>query len=164
MKTKTTRSCTVPDTLRVSACILVVIPTGVLIISPVSAHPPSDMVLSYNETAKDLQVQITHQVPNPGVHYVQEVAVTINGKAVNTSTYTSQPSPDTFTYHYPVEVAPGDDIEVTARCSLAGSIRRQISMATTAYPIPSAIPGTQKAATGLAPLLGAAVLVMLGKK
>ena len=164
MKTNTTRSCPFHDTLRASACILVIILTGFLIISPASAHPPSDMVLSYNGITKDLQVTITHQVPNPQEHYIREVAVTINGKAVNTSTYTSQPAPDTFTYTYPVAVSPGDDIEVVARCSLAGSISRNLSVAATASPSPSAIPGTQKAAAGLAPLLGAAALVLLGKK
>lgn len=164
MNKNKTRSCPVNDTLRAAVCIIAVILTVCLLISPASAHSPSDMTLSYNENTRDLQVKITHPVPNPQVHYIREVTVAINGKAVNTSTYTSQPAPDTITYTYPVEVSPGDDIEVVARCNLAGSISRHLSVATAAAPSPAALPGTQKAAAGLAPILGAAALVLLIKK
>ena len=134
-----------------------------LVVHPVAAHAPSDMSISYNETSKEVVVTITHQVPNPQVHYIQEVRTTINGKVVNDSRYTSQPMPDTFTYTYPLLPVPGDTIEVTATCSIAGSISRTMYM-----PGPTATPGqpgtpplTQQADLGIIPMLGA-LLVILG--
>jgi hypothetical protein len=145
------------DFLVIAACVW-------LVVHPAAAHAPSDMSISYNELSEQLNVTITHQVPNPQAHYVREVRVTVNGIVVNDSQYTSQPVSDTFTYAYPVLPMPGDTIEVTAFCSITGSISRQMYM-----PGPTATspgqPGTpsltQKAALGIIPMLGA-FLVILG--
>ena len=136
-----------------------------LVVHPASAHAPSDMSISYNELSKELQVTITHQVPNPQAHYVREVRIAINGNVVSDSQYTSQPVSDTFTYTYPVLPTPGDTSEVTASCSIAGSISRQMYMpgptATTSGQPSSPPPLTQKAALGIIPVLGA-LLAILG--
>ena len=136
-----------------------------LLMSPVSAHSPSDMSLSYNELSKELRVTITHAVPDPGGHYINEVTISINGKVVNNSRYTIQPAPNTFTYTYPVETVTGDEIKVTATCSLAGSIVRTWynSGPTASTSSPESQP-TQKAAAGLLPVLGVAAALLIGKK
>jgi hypothetical protein len=143
--------------------ILAAILAGGLSIPPVSAHPPSDMTLTYNELSKDLQVTITHTVPNPQEHYIKEVIVTINGRVVNDSRYTSQPTPDTFTYTYPVMTKPGDEIEVKASCVLYGSLTRQLyttgTLATT--PPPAAVPPATKASEGLFSFAGVAIVLFL---
>jgi desulfoferrodoxin (superoxide reductase-like protein) len=127
-----------------------------LFIPPVSAHPPSDMSVTYLELSKELRVTITHAVPNPGEHYIKEVTVSMNGKVVNDSRYTSQPAPDTFTYTYPIETGTTDEIKVTATCSLAGSLSRTLY---NTGPV-----ATQKAAAGLAPLVAAATAFLIRKK
>jgi hypothetical protein len=148
--------------------ILTVILAGGLSIPLVSAHPPSDMTLTYNELSKDLQVTITHMVPNPQEHYIKEVTVTINGKIVNDSFSTSQPAPGTFTYTYPIDTKPGDEIAVTATCILAGSLTRQLyntgPIATTPQLPAASPPATKAAPAGLLPLLGAAIIVLYRKK
>lgn len=147
--------------------IVVLLLAGCFLTFPVSAHPPSAMVLSYDELSKDLQVTITHPVPDPQNHYINKVIVTINGNVVNDSRYTSQPGPDTFTYTYPVETVTGDEIRVTASCSLAGSLARTLyntgPVATAPAPSPAGQP-TQKAAAGFVPLLGAAAALLIRKK
>ena len=149
--------------LRILAAVLVVC----ILIPPVSAHSPSGMSVTYQELSKELLVSITHAVPNPGEHYIQEVTVAINGKVVNDSRYTSQPAPDTFTYTYPISTVPGDEIKVTALCSLAGSTSRTLHttgpIASAPSPSPKSQP-TQKAAAGLLPLLGVAAVLLIGKK
>lgn len=147
--------------------VLVVILAGGLAIPFVSAHPPSDMTLAYNERSGDLQVTITHTVPNPQEHYIKEVTVAVNGKIVNDSFYTGQPAAGTFTYTYPLDTEPGDEIAVTATCVLAGSLTRQLyntgTIATTPLQ-PAAGPPATKAGAGALPLLGAAVIVLCRKK
>lgn len=149
--------------LLIIAAVLVVC----ILIPPVSAHSPSGMSITYQELSKELLVSITHDVPNPGEHYVNEVTVSINGKVVNNSRYTSQPAPDTFTYTYPVETVTGDEIKVTATCSLAGSIARTLYTTGPIAPASSSSPGsqpTQQAAAGLLPVLGVAAALLIRKK
>jgi hypothetical protein len=139
-----------------------------IVVHPAAAHAPSDMSISYNELSKELNVTIKHQVPNPQAHYVKEVRVTINGNVVHDSQYTSQPSPDTFTYTYPVLPAPGDAIEVTASCSITGSISRTMYIPGSTATAPGQ-PGTplptQKAAEGIVPVLGAFIVFLgIGRK
>ena len=149
--------------LRIIAAVLVV---GILV-PPVSAHSPSGMSVTYQELSKELLVSITHDVPNPREHYIHEVTVSINGKVVNDSRYTSQPAPDTFTYTYPVETVTGDEIKVTATCSLAGSITRTLyttgPIASASSSSPDSQP-TQRATAGLLPVLGVAAALLIGKK
>lgn len=167
MKGSLVTPCSYRSPLTTIFWILTAIPAEGLSIPPVSAHPPSDMTLTYNELSGDLQVTITHRVPNLQEHYIKEVTVTINGKIVNDSFYTSQPAPDTFTYTYPIDTKPGDEIAVTASCVLTGSLTRQLyntgPIATTPL-FPAASPPATKAAAGVLPLLGAAIIVLYRKK
>jgi hypothetical protein len=132
-----------------------------LVVYPAAAHAPSDMSLSYNELSKELVVTITHQVSNPQAHYIREVRVLINVRVIYNSQYSSQPASDSFTYTYPVQPIPGDTIEATAFCSITGSISRQMYMPGPTATVPSQPPLTQKAASGILPMLGA-LLVILG--
>jgi hypothetical protein len=143
--------------------ILFLITGGYSIVTHVAAHPPSDMSVSYHELSRTLVVTITHPVPNPQEHYIKEVTVTINGKIVNDSFYTSQPAPDTFTYTYPIDTKPGDEIAVTATCVLAGSLTRQMyntgPIATT-LPPGAGMPAA-KTSAGLFSLIGVGFAVFL---
>ena len=144
------------DFLAIAACIW-------LVVHPAAAHAPSDMSISYNELSEQLNVTITHQVPNPQAHYVREVRVTINSIVVNDSQYTSQPASDTFTYTYPVLPIPGDTIEVIAFCSITGSISRQMYMpgpTATSPGQPGTPPLTPKSALEIIPMLGALLVIM----
>lgn len=148
---------------RVFVFIFLLAAGGNILVTPVAAHPPSDMTVTYHELLKDLSVSITHSVPNPGEHYIKEVTVAINGKVVNDSRYTSQPAPDTFTYTYPIDTVTGDEISVTATCSLNGSISRTLyntgPIATTP-PFGAGLP-VPKASAGPFSLIGVGVAVFL---
>ncbi len=99
-----------------------------LLPSSVQAHPPSTMTLSYNTSNQTLSVTITHAVSDPSTHYVKSVIVYKNDVKIIHENYTSQPSTDTFTYHYTLEATDGDVIEVTAICSISGQISRSITV------------------------------------
>ncbi len=87
---------------------------------PAAATPPSSVVLSYDQASSVLSVTITHPILNIPEHYIKEVKLTVNGNAVNDSSYTGQAS-DIVTYTYPLALRPGDLVEATAVCSIAGS-------------------------------------------
>jgi len=95
---------------------------------PVSAHSPAEMQLTSDQAAGELVVTISHDVADPVIHYVREVEIRNKGDIVLKESYTTQPAADTFTYRYDLPLAAGDEIEVTARCNIGGSISRQVTL------------------------------------
>jgi hypothetical protein len=117
----------------------------ILLSTLVLAHPPSQMALEYDADTQTLAVTITHSVPDPTSHYVEKVGITKNGAPLLTKEYTSQPSTSTFSYTYAIAADNGDNLEITAYCSIYGSIREQITVSTSppsATAQPSPTPGT----------------------
>jgi hypothetical protein len=92
----------------------------------VSAHPPQDMVLDYDKDTMMLDTTITHIVDNPNSHYIFKVEIEKNDVPYDTYLYENQPNDDTFTYQYTVEADVGDEITVSAFCSIGGSITRSL--------------------------------------
>jgi len=92
------------------------------------AHPPQDMVLSYDLDTSSLDVTITHNSPASSAHYINQIDVFVNDELVLTQEYTSQPSTTTWTYTYDIEAEVGDVIEVTAYCNIQGQISRSITV------------------------------------
>jgi hypothetical protein len=90
------------------------------------AHPPSSMELNYNFFTQKLNVTISHQVADPNNHYVESVEILKNDVEFITTDYTSQPSTSTYIYIYDVAATDGDDLEVTAICSITGDITETI--------------------------------------
>jgi hypothetical protein len=110
---------------RYHGCIL-----GVLfilfLVSGVSAHPPSDLNLTYNQTTGNISAIFTHQVADPTTHYLKNVKIDLDGKETINQDYSSQPTPDIFTYIYPLNATPGTVIDVSGYCSIGGSIERSL--------------------------------------
>ncbi|MHA2398208.1 MAG: hypothetical protein ACXADU_04895 [Promethearchaeota archaeon] len=96
----------------------------------VRANPPSNMSLSYIADTDQLDVTITHLTGGTAGHFIENVTIRVNGSIVHSETYTSQPSPTTFTYQYTSIVANiGATINVWANCSLTGDIiTRQLTV------------------------------------
>jgi len=86
-----------------------------------SAHPPKDIVLSYDAASQKLTATITHSSMAPAMHYIKQVEIKKNGTSMSNNLYRSQPDKASFTYTYSVPAALGDVIEVTGTCSLYGS-------------------------------------------
>ena len=97
-------------------------------VSPLRAHPPDNMVLAYDAKAQSLSVTITHTTSFPSKHYIKSVDIVQNGKALKNERYSSQPSPDTFTYTFAVPASPGDVLSVKATCSIFGSKEAEITI------------------------------------
>lgn len=90
-----------------------------LLTAPVAAHPPVSVTPVYDQNTSLLGVTIVHPVQGNSRHYITAVSISVNGRVVNKTEYTSQPS-DTFTYTYPLELRPGNSVAVMASCSQFG--------------------------------------------
>lgn len=162
-------------TMRVRYPVLLAI-TFLLLCGIAIAHSPSDMRLDYEHGQGTLLVSVTHQVDDSSTHYVREMGIQKNGVTVDTFTYASQPSRETFTYSYPVTLEPGDVARVTARCNIGGLITREYTRpaaqglpATAIPPTPSMAPSpwVVHAALLIAAILlfsGVSILPTYGKK
>ncbi len=94
----------------------------------IKAHNPSSMDLIYNSDTGVLSVEITHNVGTDLNHYIESVLIRVNESIISNNPYTSQPSPNTFTYEYDITANIGATIQVTATCSISGSITRSLTV------------------------------------
>ena len=87
------------------------------------AHPPADVVVTYDDTTGDLVVVISHQVDDPATHYVKQVTVKPGDIVLIDKSYTSQPDRSSLTYRYNLPQLKGSsgEIRVDAQCSQFGS-------------------------------------------
>lgn len=99
-----------------------------LIPGTAAAHSPSKVDLMYDKATKILSVTITHTVSDPTSHYIKTVTVMSNNKVVQTMTYSSQPTSDTFTYTYTVDAVPGTELSAQAECNYFGSDTGSVSV------------------------------------
>ena len=106
--------------------LLLVIPA--LLISPVAAHPPSALNLTYNSSTTVLSVTITHSVRDPADHYIDLVEIRSGNAILISANYTSQPTTGTFTYLYTVPAKSGDLLEVNASCNKGGSLTETVQV------------------------------------
>lgn len=91
------------------------------------AHPPSEMNLSYDLENQILTVTITHVTIEPQSHRVYLIEIEKNGELYLDRQYGEQAG-NTFTDTFSVEAQVGDELTVTAYCSLYGSITKSISV------------------------------------
>ncbi|HWQ67288.1 MAG TPA: hypothetical protein VN372_10495 [Methanospirillum sp.] len=99
-----------------------------LLVSTVSAHPPSDLNLVYNQTSGNLTATFTHQVPDPTTHYLKNVKISLDGNETVNLEYTSQPTADIFEYTYQLNATPKTVIDVIGQCNIVGSIERSLTV------------------------------------
>ena len=91
-----------------------------------AAHNPGYMKLDYEPDT--LQVSILHFSFAPKIHYVYKIDIEKNGVLYSTESYTSQPRFLFFRYSYSVTATTGDELTVTAYCSLFGKITRSMTI------------------------------------
>ena len=120
-------------------CVVLVVTQAAL------AHAPSDINLHFNAGTRVLSVTITHQVADPATHYVKEVKIRQAENTFSDTEYTSQPSPDTFTYSYPIPPEVTGIIEVKAECNIGGETTKALAIST--YTPPATPTGATTGAT-----------------
>jgi len=112
---------------RTYATLVVMLIIGSLMISmQAAAHNPRYMKLDYEPDTLD--VLILHFSFAPKIHYVYKLDIEKNGDLYSSEQYTSQPKLLFFRYTYNMTATSGDEITVTAYCSLFGKLTRSITI------------------------------------
>jgi hypothetical protein len=92
------------------------------------ATSPRYMKLVYQPQTQTLSVTVLHFSPAVKIHYVYKIDVLKNANPDSTHLYTSQPKFFFYTYTYNVTATTGDELTVTAYCSLFGKLTRSITL------------------------------------
>jgi desulfoferrodoxin (superoxide reductase-like protein) len=94
------------------------------------AHSPSDIKFTYDSSTdpakSTLTVYIKHNInasgqKDPTKHYIKEVELKVNGKAVDTQTFTQQETADGQTVVFKVNLTDKDKVSVKATCNMIGA-------------------------------------------
>lgn len=91
-----------------------------------SAHPASEMSVSYNIETELLNVSITHEVTDSTSHYIDQIIIYKNGEVYTSFNYTRQPTNRSFNYSFNVSANMNDTLEVLTHCNLGGTLTEQI--------------------------------------
>lgn len=98
-----------------------------IFVSPVLAHPPTKVEISFNASTRMLTAAITHPVENPENHYVGKVDVAINGNEVLEHKLSRQDNADTQVVSYLIpDAKTGDVISVEGYCNISGKKEEEI--------------------------------------
>ena len=91
-----------------------------------SAHPPGLMLINYE--GDNLKVIVFHFTFARSAHRVYKIDVEVNGELVDSGDYDQQSRFWISIYEFTVTTQPGDEITVTAYCSIFGSKTKSITV------------------------------------
>ena len=93
------------------------------------AHPPINIVITYDLQSRVLRAAIKHNVNDPKRHYIKKVDVCINGKEVLTHKLSRQDNGTIQIVAYIIpDAKPGDELSVEAYCSIQGKLEKKIAV------------------------------------
>jgi len=93
------------------------------------AHPPSDIIITFDKNTKVVSAVIKHAVSNPVNHFVKKVDISLNGKEIIEHNINRQENNQTEGVSYRIpDAKEGDIIGVEAYCSISGKLKKEIKM------------------------------------
>ena len=93
------------------------------------AHPPSDIIITYDASTKVLKAVIMHNVSNTQAHYIKTVDVGLNNNEILSQSINRQDNNESQTVSYLIpDTKPGDTLSVEAFCSISGKLKKEIKV------------------------------------
>ena len=93
------------------------------------AHPPSDIIITFDPATKILKAIIMHNTSNPINHYIKKVDVGINGKEIISHEISKQDNNESQTVSYLIpDAKAGDNLSVEGYCSISGKLEKEIKV------------------------------------
>lgn len=92
----------------------------------VYAHPPKEVILSYDASSRTLAVEVIHSSSDPNRHHINRLEVSVNGHVILEKTPNRQNN-TRLNVAIPIpHVKSGDTVEVTAFCNRGGETSKGI--------------------------------------
>lgn len=99
----------------------------VIFVSPVLAHPAAKIDLKI--TGNQVEIVVTHLVNKPAVHYINKIALSLNGQLVVEQKFSEQVGK---VFQKAVYLIPGlkagDNLEVKAYCNKFGDKKKKVTV------------------------------------
>lgn len=93
-----------------------------ILVSESVAHPPKNMVVTWNKEQETLSVVAEHNVNDPNKHYVLSMSILDGNNQVLVKQYTKQNSPKEFSDSVVLKgLAAGTKIRIQLLCNIMGS-------------------------------------------
>jgi hypothetical protein len=93
------------------------------------AHPPSDIIITYDASTKMLKAVIMHNVNDTKAHYIKKVDVGLNNNEIISQVLSRQDNNTNQTVSYLIpDTKPGDTLSVEASCSISGKLKKSITV------------------------------------
>ena len=101
----------------------------VAVFSIAYAHPPSDIIITFDPKTKILNAVIMHNVSNPQNHFIKKVDVALNGKEIIEHKLSRQDNNVSQTVSYLIpDAKTGNILSVEAYCSISGKLKKEIKV------------------------------------
>lgn len=92
-----------------------------LFVATLVAHPASNIKAEFNKETNILTVNFTHQVQEPGKHFIFESVVSVNKNTIIRQTISRQETASGGTLVYKmIDIKPGDKVSVAVTCNKGG--------------------------------------------
>ncbi len=102
----------------------------ILLFSMAYAHPPLDIIITFDPKTKILSAVIMHNVNNPENHFIKKVDIGLNGKEIIEHKISRQDNNTSQSVSYLIpDARPGDRLSVEAYCSISGKLEKEIKVA-----------------------------------
>lgn len=95
-------------------------------VMPAEATPPNTVDIIYDSEKENLMITADHRSIDLNEHYIRKAEVVINDKRLETVYYQRQPFADRFTTEIPLEVGPGDIVNIKLFCREGGTASGEI--------------------------------------
>jgi hypothetical protein len=107
-------------------------------LSPVFAHPPSNIVASFDSTKKELKVFVYHDVKDQFKHYIGNIYIERNGNKIIEQNFSSQIDlTQQIAVYTIIDIRPGDELVITAVCNISGKKTVKFPIAASPTPAPA---------------------------
>lgn len=86
------------------------------------AHPPKNLIMTWDAASEVLTVKAEHKISNPSQHYVMAINITAEGETIFQKRYDQQASPEYYTDRIPLKgLKKGTKITVNIACNIMGA-------------------------------------------
>ena len=92
----------------------------------VFAHPPSDIIITFDLEKSLVKVDIMHDTRDMAKHYIKQIEVLLNGKSIIKQQAATQTSAEKQSVVYIIPgLKAGDKVAIDADCSIFGDLTRE---------------------------------------